>query len=168
MIPQSSTVWGIFVKNSSVHQLQELLVIHLLIRDILSVMEQGVIRDRCRGALRLFSAPNMNRAERYIVLYRSPLQDRHILGVERALAGVVQDISFFINMGVFSTFFELWFICLIVKRQVPQLYPVIRLVTYRKSLVLEELWVRKERFLLCRSQDAQSFPPLYFFKGFFT
>ena len=147
---------GAFVKCSSVCQLQELFVVHLLIRDILSVMEQGVIRDRCRSALRLFPALDMNRPERNIVLFCSLLQDRHVLGVERALAGVVQNVSFFIYMRMPCAFPELRPACVPVKRQIPQLNPIVRLVTHCKSLIFEELRIRKKRFLLSRGQNAQS------------
>ena len=124
-------------------------------------MEQSVIRDRCRSTLRIFPALNMDRPKRYIVLLRGLIQNRHVFSIKRALAGVVQNIPFFIYMRVLRAFLELRFVCVIVKRQIPQLYPVIRLVTNSKSLVFEELGIRQEGFLLRRSQNTQAFPSLF-------
>lgn len=146
--------------HSTVDHLHELFIVHLLIRDILPVAEQSVIRDRCRSALRLFPALNMDCLERYVVIFCSLLQDRHILGIEGALAGVVQDVSCLVYVWVFRAFFKLRLVCICAKRQIPQLYPVVRLVTDSKSLVFEELGIRKERFLLRRGKYAQPFTPL--------
>ena len=56
-----------------IHELQELFIVHLLICNVLSVMEQGIIRDGCRSILRFFSALDMDRAEWYAVLSGSLL-----------------------------------------------------------------------------------------------
>ena len=103
----------------------------------------------------------MDRSKRYIVLLRSSLQNRHIFGVKRTLAGVVQDISFFVNVRMLRAFLELWFLRIFVKRQIPQLYSVIRLVTDSKSFVFEEPGICKEGFLLRSSKNAQPFTPLF-------
>ena len=65
-------------------------------------------------------------------------------------------------MRMLCALLELRSACVFVKRQIPQLYPVIRLIRHRKSLIFEVLRIGKERFLLRRGQNAQPFSTLFF------
>ena len=119
------------------YELQEFFVIHLLICNILAVMDQGVIRYRSRSILCRLPAFDMDRTEWDIVLFRSLLQDRNVFCIERALACVVQNIPFLICMRVLCTFFELGNKSVLLKREVPELDTVVCFIAYSKALILQ-------------------------------
>ena len=74
-------------------QFQELCVVHLLVRQILSVKKQSIGGNRRRCVLRFLFAAEVDGAERNMVFFRRLLNDRDILCIERTLAGVVKKIS---------------------------------------------------------------------------
>ena len=96
----------------------------------------------------LFLALNMDCLKRYAVFFCCLLHNRNILCIERTLAGVIQNVSCFINMRVFSAVLELRIISVSRERQVPQLNTIISLVTYGKALVFQKLRIGKERLFL--------------------
>ena len=140
----------------SAYQFQELLIVHLLIRNIFSVVKQRIIRDGCRCLLRFLSAVYVDRAKHNIIFRSSLFEDRDVLRVERALACVVQYISLFIYMRMLCAFPKLWPVCIRLKRKIPQLDSVIRLVTDRKALIFQKFRVRKKRLLLSCGQNAET------------
>ena len=111
----------------------------------------------------------MNRMERNTILFCCLLQNRHILGIKRTLACVIQNISLFVNVRMLRAGFKRRRVCAnragplarslrlatLLKRQIPKLNAVIRFIRDLKSLILQEFGVRQERLLLSRCQNTQ-------------
>lgn len=75
--------------NLLANQLQETLVVHLLIGDVLAIMED-CISGNWRGCiLGLFLALQMYGFERDAIVFGNCFNNGNILSVERALAGVI-------------------------------------------------------------------------------
>ena len=60
-----------------------------------------------------------DRPEGNAVLGRRLLDDRHVFRVERALAGIIQNIPVFFDMRMFRTILKPWLIRIFTKGQIP-------------------------------------------------
>ena len=132
------------------YHFQESLVVHLFVGDILAIVEDGIGGDGCRSVLCLLLALQMDGLERNTFFFGDGFKDGHILPVERALVGIVQDVATFFNMRMLCTFLETWNVGFFRKRKVPKLDTVVRFIADRETLVLEEFRVGQKRLLLCR------------------
>ncbi len=73
-----------------IDQLDKLLIIHLLIRDIFSIMKQRIIGYRRRSILRFFPTRKPDCLKQNPHLLSSIFQNRNILCIKRALMRIIQ------------------------------------------------------------------------------
>ena len=64
-------------------------------------------------------------------------------------------------MRMFGAFLESWFVRLLIKRQIPKLNTVIRLIRNSKAFVLQKLRISKKWLLLCSAQYAEPLLSLF-------
>ena len=117
------------------NHLQEALIVHLLVRNVIAITEKSIGGNRRRSVLCLFFTLQMDCLERYAMLLRHGFQDWNIFAIEGTLTGVIQDITRFVCMGMFRTFLELGGDGIGTERQIPELDAVIGLVAYLKTLI---------------------------------
>lgn len=130
--------------NLSTYQLQKPLVVHLLIGNVLAIVEERVGGDGSGRILGLLLALQMDGFERNAIVFGNSLDDGNIFAVEWALTGVIQYISRLVGMRMPGAFLELRRLGILGKRQIPQLDAVIGLVTDGEAFVLQELRIGQE------------------------
>ena len=121
------------------YQLQKPFVVHLLIGDVLAIVENSIGGNGRRGTLGLFLALQMDGFEKNSIVFGNGLDDGNILAVERALAGVIEYVSRLVDMRMPGAFLKSRRWGIFGKRQIPQLDAVIGLVAYGETFVLQEL-----------------------------
>ena len=89
------------------------------------------------------------------MFFGSLFHDRDVFRIERALAGVVQNIPIVFNAGMLRAVLKLWLLSISGERQVPELNTVIGLITYRKTFIFQELRIGKERLFLLRHTECK-------------
>ena len=93
---------GSFIISENVillaNQLQEPLIVHLLIGDVLAIVKDSIGGDGCGCIPCFFLALQMDGFKRDVIVFGNGLDDGNILAVERALAGVIENISRLIGM----------------------------------------------------------------------
>ena len=122
-------------QNLTSGQLQEFCFVHLFVCQVFSVVKQRVGRDRCRRILRIFFSLYMDRLESNTMFFCGLFNNGYVFCVERALTRIEKNVAGFINVRMPCAFFEFRDYLFGRERQIPELYPIIRFVTYRKTLM---------------------------------